>query len=1360
MKKQLLISLFCIISFTANITAQNNNFYVDTVTKVLNCDDSLQLSASFSKVELLKAKVSINKYFFQDSITWYAVGNAGAILKTTHAGNSWVLLTSGITTALNNIYFINTNIGYAVGESGKILKTINAGGSWSELTSNTNKKLNSVHFTDLNNGYAVGDSNVILKTINAGATWTFLTVPSGTLYNNSINLNSINFSDSLTGYAVGDSSILKTTNAGITWVRLQTSNYSELLNSIYIKDSVNIFVSGEMDVYNLSKNLYYPYYYGVGFFFGIQFSSFSSFYFKDTIGYMVGSYGKIYKTTNTGNSWIALSSGTTNNLLSVFFTNTNIGYVLDESLTIFKTSNAGATWLQISNNIIMDFKSIYYIDSITGYAVGSLGRIYKTTNAGLVWSTLTSGINTDLNSIYFTQADTGYAVGASGKILKTTNAGTNWSVLTSGTTNALNSVFFTNSSTGYAVGVSGKIIKTSNAGINWSTLISGTTNALNSVYFTNSNTGYVVGASNTIRKTTNAGSTWVNLISGTTNVLNSVYFIDDNIGFAVGSSGKILKTTNAGSNWTTLISGTSNTLNSINFKDSNTGYIIGNSGTILKTINAGNLWSKLLSSTTYNLISICFSDSNEYFLSTNGSVLTIKNNENVSFNWSPNIGLSNPNISNPISKLYNTITYKVTITPYSYPGLSYTDSVKVIFNPLAVNITANNTMIVCGDSIQLNAVPNNSNNGNYTYSWVPDYGINIINIVNPKVAPDTSTSYIVTMQSNNLCGNPVDTFKLTVNPLIADAGSNKTIICGSTAQLNNITTNYTGNGVLKYKWIPITGLNNDTIKNPTATVTQTTKYYATVTAPNGCTSIDSITVIVNPLTAEAGIDKTIICGASAQLNNVTTNYTGTGTITYGWYPATGLNSTSISNPIATITQSTKYYVAVTTPNGCIANDSIDVIVNPLIANAGNDKAIICGASAQLDNATSNYTGNDTLTYTWLPIIGLNSNSIPNPITSTNSSITYNLTINTPNGCIANDSIEVVINPLLINAGNDKLKICGDTTQIDSLVTNYTGSGILSFSWNPIIGLNNDTIPNPKTIETGITYTITVNTLNGCIAKDSISILSLPMPNPEICIVGVDSTNKNMVIWNKPYSTAIDSFLIYRETNVTGIYTKIGSISYVSASIFIDNTSNPNIQSDKYKISLLDSCGIESERSIYHKTMHLAINQGVGSTWNLIWDPYEGFTVSTYKIYRGTVANNLQLVGSTSGGNTQYSDFSAPSGYIYYQVEVISPNICNNTKSINSTRSNIATNNPNSIQETSKKLFACKIYPNPAHNELYIESDINEKVYFEIFNSIGQIVFKGELIEKIVLQTSDFVSGIYLIKLNNGKTFQFKKIVKE
>jgi uncharacterized delta-60 repeat protein len=72
-----------------------------------------------------------------------------------------------------------------------------------------------------------------------------------------------------------------------------------------------------------------------------------------------------------------------------------------------------------------------------------------------------------------------------------------------------------------------------------------------------------------------------------------------------------------------------------------------------------------------------------------------------------------------------------------------------------------------------------------------------------------------------------------------------------------------------------------------------------------------------------------------------------------------------------------------------------------------------------------------------------------------------------------------------------------------------------------------------------------------------------------------------------------------------------------------------------------------------------------------------------------------------------------------------------------------------------------VYPNPVASELSIEiPGNNEKTSFEILNSIGQVVFKGNLVEKVTVPTSNFTPGFYLVKVGNGKTYEFKKIIKQ
>jgi len=521
-------------------------------------------------------------------------------------------------------------------------------------------------------------------------------------------------------------------------------------------------------------------------------------------------------------------------------------------------------------------------------------------------------------------------------------------------------------------------------------------------------------------------------------------------------------------------------------------------------------------------------------------------------------------------------------------------------------------------------------------------------------------------------------------------------------------------------------------------------------------------------------DRDIVCERDIVLNtNVLNN--GNGTLRYKWTPSTGLNNDSISAPTAMISANIKYTVTVTSSYGCTATSSINVPVTPMTANAGNDKTVICGNTIQLSSVTTNFYDMKKPKYKWTPSTGLNNDTIANPTATVANDITYNVTVTAPSGCTASDNITLTVIPITAKAGADKTVISGGTVQLNSVTTNYTGTGTLKYKWTPSTGLNNDSIANPTaTVFTNTNYTVTVTTPDGCTASDDLLVAITPMTNPEIGIVGIID-NKNRVIWNKQVSTGISSFNIYKETTMSDVYEKVGNVSYDSLSVFIDNQSNPDVKSNKYKISILDKSGLESPQSNAHKTMHLSLNKGQNNAWNLIWEPYQGFNVLTYNIYRGTSANSLNFLDATSGSSTQYSDFTASTGDVYYQLEVISPTLINPTKapasiqkskqsgtstliSYNSSRSNIATNTLSAINELTGNNKQINIYPNPVKDHLRIDFDGGST--FEILNLMGQVVYNGDLTKNVIVQASSFSAGVYMIKFKSGNKFEYRKILKE
>jgi photosystem II stability/assembly factor-like uncharacterized protein len=312
----------------------------------------------------------------------------------------WFPLNSGITATCNGVFFIDANTGYinlTNDGNGQYLKTTNAGTNWSVQTTlpvPATDWQRSVFFTDVNTGYIISadpnnlDTGNVYKTINGGANWTSLTLP---VYRH---FCSIFFINSNTGYVSGWQVILKTTNAGSTWVSQSFPSGVELLWSIYFVDANTGYAAG-------------------------------------------GNTGRyIIKTTNGGNNWQTVYSHVDGLFFGISFIDANTGAAVGGKYSspgsyVNRTTNGGINWTETftdSSNIGYLW-SVRFVSPSIGYAAGGnpgsngLGVILKTTNAGLNWYQQTTNANYGLLGNYFTSENTGYVVGWGGHILKTTDGG-------------------------------------------------------------------------------------------------------------------------------------------------------------------------------------------------------------------------------------------------------------------------------------------------------------------------------------------------------------------------------------------------------------------------------------------------------------------------------------------------------------------------------------------------------------------------------------------------------------------------------------------------------------------------------------------------------------------------------------------------------------------------------------------------------------------------------------------------------------------------------------------------------------------------------------------------------------------------
>ena len=288
------------------------------------------------------------------------------------------------------------------------------------------------------------------------------------------------------------------------------------------------------------------------------------------------------------------------------------------------------------------------------------------------------------------------------------------------------------------------------------------------------------------------------------------------------------------------------------------------------------------------------------------------------------------------------------------------------------------------------------------------------------------------------------------------------------------------------------------------------------------------------------------------------------------------------------------------------------------------------------------------------------------------------------------------------------------------------------------------------------YTFNLQNIDGC---DSIVYLNLTIHQSEetqLCMVSVVG-NRNELVWTK--DAVVAQYNIYRESNTAGQYDLVAEIPYDTISSWRDEESRPVTRSYRYRISSVDSCGIESEMSDIHKTMHLTISQGIGNSWNLVWTEYEGAEYSTYQIYRGTTPYDVELIDEMpAGGNTTYTDPDVQQDTVYYQVAIVKDAPCYATKTATIVRSNIATNGNVGINMPTATSLDLPMYPNPAKEKVTMKCEV-PIVKVEMTDVSGRLLesycFDSNIVE---LSLDSILPGTYLLLVTTTKGTVLKRLI--
>ena len=489
------------------------------------------------------------------------------------------------------------------------------------------------------------------------------------------------------------------------------------------------------------------------------------------------------------------------------------------------------------------------------------------------------------------------------------------------------------------------------------------------------------------------------------------------------------------------------------------------------------------------------------------------------YSWSPAIGLSNPNIANPIANPGQTTIYMLTATNSS--GCSATDQVTVtvdVFTPF-LNLSPNVT-ICQGSSATLTASTNLSG---LTWWEGPQFLGNQNTItVTPNIVGQHT--YNVTASSN--CpgsGLFLASVTVTVNPTpIAFAGSDSTITCNQ--HINGYQIGWFPTAGNTYSWSPTIGLSNPNIANPIANPPVTTTYTLTVTNSSGCVATDQVTATVNTSTSVISVSPNItICqGSSATL---------IGNANPGGLYWVGSNQYWSQDTIVVTpnTPGSQIYTAFST-NGCSNNSVVVTVLPSPQINSVNDQFTCAGTPTM----PINFSGTPGATYSWansntsIGLAPIGNGNIPTFIAQNNSPYTIMATIIvTPSlttgnqTCIGTPEIfNILVEPVPIAYPvNNEVVCCQSSTSPIIFYSNVPAN----FSWfavssspqltgYPINGtgiIPSFTPVNNSSIAETITFSYTAIGAQGCYGPTSTFTITVlpcnisvdPVTNLEFCNPG-------------------------------------------------------------------------------------------------------------------------------------------------------------------------------------------------------------------------------------------------------------------
>lgn len=340
-----------------------------------------------------------------------APGNFGLMATSTNGGNTWLMestLPQGQNFSSNGTWAMDITPGgrVVVMGSGGVMADSVAGGRWTSRyrTEPYSAAHTKMEFVDCNTGMAAGGASVTVTT-DGGRNW--------------INR------------ARADFQALNISISGMTLPAADRAYFATSAGTIYRSPDLGVTMDPLFSDANFQMNDVAAV--GRDSIWAVANSSFSVPTANRT--------SAVFRSVNNGTTWQRLGTfptGSTAPTLSrIAFPSRQVGYIAGSRGFIYKTTDGGITWTNVSppahaNNASATYVEIQALDENTVFAVTNPFPnkiVYRTTNGGATWTNISGNIDAlgtgNIVGIMMHDANNGY-LSSGAQLLVTNNGGTSW----------------------------------------------------------------------------------------------------------------------------------------------------------------------------------------------------------------------------------------------------------------------------------------------------------------------------------------------------------------------------------------------------------------------------------------------------------------------------------------------------------------------------------------------------------------------------------------------------------------------------------------------------------------------------------------------------------------------------------------------------------------------------------------------------------------------------------------------------------------------------------------------------------------------------------------------------------------------